>query len=244
MNPHPTNRISCGGRSDVGGRKVNDDAFFFSEQNGLCLVADGIGSHRGEGVASTFAIDTFVEAFDQVPAELDRYGVANAVRRIFSEVNSSLHQRFLTKDGARMGTTLAALVARPDGMILGNIGDSRIYRIRGETIEQVTRDHSFERERKPEERRAGSTNAPKKFLTRAVGTTPDAVADVEIREGRPGDLYLVCTDGLTEALKEADLLAVCRKVDAPDRVAEKLVDLALERKTRDNVTVLALRIDR
>lgn len=236
-------RIECGGKSSAGGRQVNDDAFYYSEALGLCVVADGIGSHHGEGLASQFAVSTFVESFEQVAAGADRYRLAEAFKRIFGEVNSTLHQRFLARDPSqRLGTTLVALAARADGVVHGHIGDSRIYRVRAGAIEAVTRDHAFERERLPHERRAGSANAPKRYLTRAVGTTPDAAAEVQIRESRVGDLYLLCTDGLTEKISEPELLAECRMDRSAGDLAATLVGLALRRQTRDNVTLLTLRI--
>ncbi len=238
MDSLPPGAVRCAGRSDIGGRKVNDDAFFHSEADGLCVVADGIGSHHGEGVASQLAVSTFVEAFESVPDDADRYRVAAALQRIFTEVNHNLYQRFLARDPSRrLGTTLAVLVWRPDGVVTGHIGDSRIYRVREGGVELLTRDHAFEQERAERER-------PKKYLTRAVGTTPDPLVDVQMREGRPDDRYLLCTDGLTDVVKEADILAVSRAQRTPAGVTEALVALALQRGTRDNVTVLALHAGR
>lgn len=229
-------RVRCGGRSDVGGRKVNDDAFSHSERTGLCVVADGIGSHRGEGVASHLAVTTFVESFARVPGDADRYRLAAAFKQIFAEVNHTVHQRFLARDPTqRLGTTLVALAARGDGVVTGHVGDSRIYRVRAGGIERITRDHSFEKEREG--------MSPKKYLMRAVGTTPDVAAEVQMREARAGDLYLLCTDGLTDVAEDGDILAVCGRERVPGKVADALVGLALERRTRDNVTVLALGLE-
>ncbi len=237
MNAPSSFRVRCGGKSDVGGRRVNDDAFSHSRLDGYCVVADGVGSHKGEGVASHLAVATFVEAFERVPENADRYRVASELKQIFAEVNHTLHQRFLARDPTqRLGTTLAALVARPDGVVTGHVGDSRIYRVRGDAIDRLTKDHAFEKER------PGA--APKKYLMRAVGMGPDVTADVQLREGRAGDRYVLCTDGLTDAVSEEDLLAACRGNDDPQFVADSLVGLALERGTRDNVTVLTLWIER
>ncbi len=244
MGSHASRAVTCAGCSDVGGRNVNDDAFFHSDLDGLCVVADGIGSHHGEGVASRLAVSTFVEAFESVPGDADRYRVAAALQRIFAEVNHNLYQRFLARDPTlRLGTTLAVLVWRPDGVVTGHVGDSRIYRVRDGAIELLTRDHTFERERTESERRPNAANAPKKFLTRAIGTTPDPLVDVQMREGRPGDWYVLCSDGLTDVAREGDILAACRSEPNAERVAGALVGLALARRTRDNVTVLALHVE-
>ncbi len=225
-----------GARTDPGLlRPTNQDAY--GHRDGLYLVADGMGGHRGGEVASRLAVEQIlarVEGLDALAELRAGFEAANRAIREHAQANADC-------DG--MGTTVAALVMTPDRAHLAHIGDSRIYRQRRGKLTLLTRDHSLVEELV----RQGSLSAEearchpqRSVLTRALGTT-DAprieYAEVDLEEG---DVFLLCTDGLTAEATDEEIAAILAAPGNPQAKADRLVELAKEHGGSDNITVIVV----
>lgn len=211
----------------------------------LLLVADGMGAHAAGELASKLAADGIPHLYhkyrDLSPPE--------ALDRAIRETNAEVHRRGMANaDFHNMGTTLSALLLLPQGAVCGHIGDSRIYRLRGTLLNQLSFDHSLQWELRasgqmPEG--AELSNAiPKNVITRSLG--PNAQVQVDLEGPLPielGDTYLLCSDGLTGKVEDVELGAILASLPVPE-AAQTLVDLANLRGGPDNVTVLIARVTR
>jgi serine/threonine protein phosphatase PrpC len=217
------------GRSLVGGRTNNEDGFVCATRCGLFAVADGMGGHNAGEVASALALGQLVAALRErrapqatrTHALVDAFGTAN--RHVFEAAHRN-------KAHAGMGCTLSAvLLASPSLLVGAHVGDSRVYRLRGSALVQLTRDHAVP--------------AMPNVLTRAIGT--DEAVDVDTFTTRlaSDDVFLLCTDGVTNALSDrmlARLLAGAHR--SPATAVEGILRAALPTAT-DNVTAVVLRIE-
>jgi protein phosphatase len=238
-------------RSDVGVRRShNQDAYAedpaadpdrFAVHGHLFLVADGMGGHAVGEKASAKAVRDIPHTFHKHAAE----GAAAALRKAFTEANAGIHAVGQENPEFRgLGTTATAILLRPEGAWVGHVGDSRAYRIRDAVIEQLTFDHSAvweiaRRQRvNPEDLQGIRSNV----ILRSLG--PEAAVEVDV-EGphpvRPGDIYLLCSDGLTGQLSDYEIGAVASALP-PDEACEFLVELGNLRGGPDNITVLIIRV--
>ncbi|WP_298604226.1 PP2C family protein-serine/threonine phosphatase [Zoogloea sp.] len=223
-------------------RGRNEDCVFCDEALGIAIVADGMGGHAGGHVAARLAVDAWVAHLRARVAEGEirerdvQVAVAEANRAVFSMASSDPGLR-------SMGTTLVAVCLRADGTLLTcHVGDSRIYRWRDEVLTCLTRDHSVLREQCD----AGMISSPSRagaalrgLLTRAVGVAATVVPDLTVSGIHEGDVYLLCSDGLTEMLPDAEIAEVLGALGANPRLAaEHLVDLANDRGGVDNISVV------
>jgi protein phosphatase len=227
-------------------RDNNEDSVTFDASAGLAVLADGMGGYNAGEVASAMAT-TFIrselgrwlhEAGDQASARDVRRAMDicadNANRAIFNAANANPQY-------AGMGTTLVLAVFQEDRLMLGHIGDSRCYRLRGAELSRITSDHSLLQEQldagliTPDE---AATSPHKNLITRALGVE-DAVL-LEVNEHRivPGDLFLLCSDGLSDMMDDDAIAAILRSDAAlPDR-ATRLIESANANGGRDNISVL------
>ncbi|HYH39450.1 MAG TPA: PP2C family serine/threonine-protein phosphatase [Azospirillum sp.] len=262
MRQPPSLAMVTAGRTDVGRtRSRNEDSFGISEEAGVALVCDGMGGHAGGDVASRTAAEAiidFVSEFqgtsiapvgqtDGAPAA--DLGVGNAVSVVRSAVQLA-NQRLLElnrerglPDGRGMGTTVVGLcrVDPGDRLVAFHAGDSRLYRLRDGEFRQLTRDHSLYQHWLDQ---GGRGPAPQRnIILRALGTMPDVDPEIGVHAVRPGDLFLLCSDGLTGMLPDDGIAAALRAVPSRglDEVCERLVALANERGGHDNITVVLAR---
>jgi serine/threonine protein phosphatase PrpC len=216
------------GRSLEGGRTNNEDGFVCAARFGLFAVADGMGGHNAGEVASALALDQLAVAVrDRIAQQttrtralLDAFGIAN--RQVFAA-----GQR--TKEHAGMGCTLSAVLLAPPLLLGAHIGDSRIYRLRGDALVQLTRDHAV-------------PQMPN-ILTRAIGTNDTVDVDTFTTRIAPDDVFLLCTDGVTNVLADpvlARLLASARR--SPSTAVDAILRAALP-DANDNLTAVVLRIE-
>ncbi len=177
-------------------------------------------------------VDAFVQAFDTWIRDV------NSVVYEFG----SLDHRY-----REMGTTLVVLYHQEDFVVIAHVGDSRVYRIRDGAIEQITEDHSFVNSQLKARlitAEEAAQSAHKNIITRAIGTRATVKADVSVNPCRLGDVYLLCTDGLSDLVQPADMLGAMQKSGGDLRVAvDALVALANERGGVDNITVVLARIE-
>ena len=228
-------------RSDTGRRRLrNEDAFVCAPP--LFAVADGMGGAQAGELASRLA----AASLEELPPG---QGGEEVAAGLVQEANARIYRRAVEDPAAAgMGTTMtAALVDGAAGAVaLAHVGDSRAYLVRGEELEQLTADHSLVAElvRSGRLTQEEADNHPQRFvITRVLGTDPDVDVDTLTVEAEPGDLFLICSDGLTSMLRDEDILQI---VDAagrdPELAARTLVDAANEAGGDDNITVVAFEL--
>jgi PPM family protein phosphatase len=227
------------GRTDVGRqRSVNEDSLVLAPP--FFAVADGMGGAKAGEVASAMAAETFEgEADSGEPAEAQ-------LTRILREANRRIYELAVSDDSHRgMGTTVTAAKVTGDEISLGHVGDSRAYRLRDGELEQVTRDHSLvaELERSGQITPEAAEHHPQRsIITRALGPEPDVQVDTYTLAGRVGDLFLICSDGLTSMISDEELGSILRSSDSLDEAAESLVRAANQSGGKDNITVVMFRL--
>ncbi len=239
--------LRASARTDVGlRRRVNEDCFALAADLGLYLVADGMGGHTAGQVASELAAEGAVRALRTLEdataslAEKLRYAVAAANREIFSTAQQKPHL-------AGMGTTLVALLTGGERVALAHVGDSRAYLIRGGRIRQLTDDHSLVAElvRRREISEVAARGHPHRHvLTRALGVRRTVEPDLAELTPAVGDLFVLCSDGLTGHVSDEEIAAQVSGDADLDAAAERLIDLANARGGEDNITVLLARAEK
>ena len=223
--------------TDTGRRRMrNEDAYVFEPP--LFAIADGMGGARAGEVAAGIAAAALKEGRQTVTDEA-------SLEAVIGEANRRVWQRSLSDPGTSgMGTTVTvALVdAKEERVVFGQVGDSRAYRLRGDELEQVTTDHSLVAELvrsgvlTPEE---AERHPQRSAITRAVGTESAIEADVFAMKAEPGDLFLLCSDGLTDMLGADDIAATILAADRdPEAAGEALVAAANAEGGEDNITVV------
>jgi len=216
-----------------------DSSPLLESRGHLLMVADGMGAHAAGELASKLAVDGVPHLYHKY-AEMSP---PEALLRAFRETNTEINRRgSANTDFHNMGTTGSVLVLLPQGAIAGHVGDSRIYRLRGNTISQLTFDHSLQWELKASgqmpEGADISAVVPKNVITRSLG--PNAIVEVDLEGPHAielGDVYLLCSDGLTGRVEDEEIGAILASL-SPNEAAHALVDLANLRGGPDNVTVL------
>ena len=222
----------------------------FDETGTVMMVADGMGGAVGGEIASRTAIQTLVNILLDVPDWILRGDDASAERlvrravRFYRALNAEISERARVRpDLSGMGTTMTVAYTIGQALFIAHVGDSRAYVLRDGRLRQLTRDHTHVQRMVDDGTLApaeAATHRLRHVLTNVIGGGAEG-AGVEIHraELRDGDRLLVCSDGLTEVVRDDDIAEVLRRTDAPEFVCRTLVDLALERGGPDNVTVIA-----
>jgi protein phosphatase len=228
-------------RTDTGRqRNANEDSFFVRPP--IFVVADGMGGAQAGEVASKAAADAFdVDLPQGSPEQILRETILAANRRIHDLARADPSR-------AGMGTTLTAAIvnAEREEVAIGHVGDSRAYRLRGRKLEQLTRDHSLveEMRRKGQITDAQAQDHPQRsIITRALGPEPEVEPDVQTVSAAPGDVFLICSDGLTTMLGEEQIAKLLTGASNMTAAVRALVDEANRAGGRDNITALAFRLE-
>lgn len=233
--------VDQAGLSDVGRqRTANEDTLVLAPP--FFAVADGMGGARAGEVASSLAAGVFDEERPDGPDS----GEAQ-LTRIVREANRRIYEMAERDESTRgMGTTLTVAKVEGDQVRIGHVGDSRAYMLRGGELRQLTNDHSLvaELERtgqiSPE---AAETHPQRSIITRALGPEADVEVDTYTIPGRPGDVFLICSDGLTGMIGDGDVEAIVRGAPTLEQAAKELVEAANQSGGRDNITVVMFRLD-
>ena len=221
-------------------REQNEDTVLVDDRQGIYILADGMGGHQAGEVASLLAATALRDALaEQTPS-------AEGMRQGFRAANSAVYQRSLEEsEYYGMGTTMTALWDHGDHILLGHVGDSRAYLFRGGRLRQISEDHSFVGDLL----RAGAITEDEAFhhprrnvITRAVGTDETVQADVMEILKTPGEKWLLCSDGLTDLVRDPEIAETLESQDSADAV-DRLIELALLNGGKDNVSVLLLEVD-
>jgi serine/threonine protein phosphatase PrpC len=231
--------VEHAGRTDVGRqRTANEDDFVLAPP--FFAVADGMGGAKAGEVASAMATEGFEGERDSgEPAEVQ-------LARILREANRRIYDLAVADESHRgMGTTLTAAKVTGDEISLGHVGDSRAYRMRDGELEQLTKDHSLvaELERSGQITAEAAEHHPQRsIITRALGPEPDVEVDTYTLAGRDGDLFLLCSDGLTSMISDEEIGSILRSAETLDAAAETLVRAANQSGGKDNITVVLFRV--
>lgn len=233
---------SSSGHTDVGlVRELNEDAYLDRPDLGLWVVADGMGGHFAGDVASGMIVAALAKL--EPAASLSEF--VDRVENRLVELNGELRDYAAREQTHTIGSTVAALLAHGGFGVCLWAGDSRVYRFRDGTLEQITQDHALVEElveRGVLTREQALDHPHGNLVTRAVGAADNLFVDMEILELRAGDVFVLCSDGLDKELENHEIARVLADVPGAG-VTRALVDLALERGSRDNVTVIAVHID-
>jgi PPM family protein phosphatase len=226
-------------RSDVGRqRSVNEDDLVVRPP--FFAVADGMGGARAGEVASAMAADAFEGVSDSgEPAEAQ-------LARILRDANRRIYELAVSDESHRgMGTTLTAAKVHGNEISLAHVGDSRAYVLRDGRLEQLTSDHSLvaELERSGQLSPEAAEHHPQRsIITRALGPEPDVEVDTYTVTGRDGDLFLLCSDGLTSMISDEEVASILRSSDSLEGKADALVLAANQSGGKDNITVVLFRL--
>lgn len=243
-------------RSDPGMvRSNNEDSVTANVASGFAVLADGMGGYNaGEvasGMATTMLGSELAKAFaDRTPSSDAGGGKSWAEATLEVQmglVNSAIFQSSQTNpQHAGMGTTLVVAVFHDNKVTVGHIGDSRMYRLRGEEFEAITRDHSLLQEQidagliTPEQARHSQN---KNLVTRAVGIDADVAAEIHDHDVMPGDVYLLCSDGLNDMVEDDEIAMTLGALSANlDLCATQLIQMANDNGGRDNVSVILVKV--
>jgi PPM family protein phosphatase len=249
-------RIEVAGQTDVGRKRThNEDNFAIMAEFGLYVVADGMGGHASGEIASKMAVDTLQEFFAATaddpertwPYKMDRSkgyeenrlvtGIKLCNLRIFESAQRNTKQR-------GMGTTLVALFAVEDGVYIAHVGDSRVYRMRDGSMEQLTEDHSLLNDYKKMKHLTEEeiANFPhKNVIVRALGMKDTVKVDTRFETPRVGDTMILCTDGLSGPVADENILRIVQQSSDLSLAVSRLIDAANEGGGPDNITCVIAR---
>ena len=217
-------------------RQRNEDALLVQPERGLWVVCDGMGGHQAGDYASSWIIERLGEV--DLPARIG--GMVNTLKSSLSECNRHLREYSRTHDLGQIGSTVALLVVHSDRALVLWAGDSRVYRLRDGKIRQMTEDHSYAREVEKNTGQPMDHGQPgAQAITRAVGASDELQLDCLVLEARPGDAWLLCSDGVSGAVTSGEMLALLEASEDPSRA---LVERALENESRDNCTAISVHI--
>jgi serine/threonine protein phosphatase PrpC len=231
-----------GSNQDASASVLAPDEPSWHRRGHVFMVADGMGAHAAGELASKLAVEGVPFSYHKLPDA----PAPDAIRKSVREVNQQINRRGEANAEFRgMGTTASVLVVLPQGALVAHVGDSRVYRLRKSTLEQLTFDHSLVWEMSAAGQIAKEDLpqfVPKNIITRSLGPHADVQVDLEgPYPTEPGDTFLLCSDGLTGQLKDEEIGAILGSLP-PDEAARVLVDLANLRGGPDNITVIIVRV--
>lgn len=245
------------GGSDVGRERAhNEDAIWVDQQRKLVVLADGMGGYQAGEVASQLAVDVVREESSDLSitdSELGRVdpetGMSVAMRQLRSAIEKANNRICSVARGKEelngMGTTIVAARFYDGRVGIAHVGDSRCYRFRDQTLEQLTRDHSYVQDQLEKgliSEAAAKKSPQKNLITRALGIDAIAEADVQEFRTRPGDLYLLCSDGLSDLVDEKALHNHLATERPAADYTKRLIDAANANGGRDNISVIIVRV--
>ena len=248
MTAKKAQQLIINGLTDTGlVRTHNEDYISWDAATGLVILADGMGGHNAGEVASKLAVlhitDALAEVLSAEVTDNDNVDLEDAVHQAVVFANTEVHQYAQTHvECAGMGTTVVAGIFQTDSVVLASVGDSRVYRLRKDKLNQLTTDHSVVQEMidngymtKKEALESNNRN----LITRAIGTDEEIQVDVSKYKTDVNDIYLFCSDGLSDMLSDNEIISILVKA-SPDleRTSSALIALAKEKGGDDNVSVI------
>lgn len=240
--------LSVAARTDVGRiRAGNEDSLYAEadQERGLFIVADGMGGHAAGEVASEMAVQIVSQELLSVRNPTDPQAAAQMIQAI-QVANRRIWERTITEaEKHGMGTTASALLVGHGHYLIGHVGDSRIYRLREGRLEQLTKDHSYVQEQvdagflTPDQARVHPYS---NVITRCIGANERVEPDLYTGELKPGDIFLIASDGLTGMLEDTHLLRYLGAATTPGRKVDGMISEANRRGGLDNITAIVIHV--
>jgi len=240
--------VTCAARTDVGLiRSGNEDNYIMVPERGIFVVADGMGGHAAGEIASEMAVQRISQDLGSFKG-LGADDAAARMTRAIQAANAAIFERTLAEHDKRgMGTTATVLVLHAGNRyLIGQVGDSRAYLLRDGRFHQLTKDHSYVQEQvdagylTPEQAR---THPYANVITRCVGASGDVMPDIFSGTARPGDVFLLASDGLTGMVEDDGLQAILQTQGTPERWVDRMVAEANRRGGLDNITAIIVQVD-
>lgn len=244
MSEPTSSLLRCASRSHVGRVRLrNEDALRVDAAHGWLVLADGMGGYQGGDVAANLAVDVVLRSLQRdagVPRDAE--AVARIARRAAEDANAEIRRvGVLRPELAGMGATLVVGVFLADKLVCAHVGDSRLYRYADGRLDLLTRDHTLLQEQvdagimRPDEARRSRYRG---MLTRGLGVAPLLDTDIAIHPVREADIFLLCSDGLTDMLDDCEIAAALGDGGELDEMADRLVEAANDNGGRDNISVI------
>ena len=238
-------------------RSHNEDSIASDPANGVVVLADGMGGYNAGEVASGMATTVITTEIAQVLANVQPHDIdpennklaTQIVRQQILKANTSIYQAAQSQPQySGMGTTLIVCLFYDNKVMIGHLGDSRVYRMRDGAFSQVTRDHSLLQEQIDSgliTAEQAKTAAHKNLVTKALGIDPTVEPEIHEYPTKPGDIYLLCSDGLCDMVEDEDIGMTLSMLGANLKLAtQQLVQMANDNGGRDNISVILVRITR
>jgi serine/threonine protein phosphatase PrpC len=240
--------ILCSGDSDIGRkRKTNQDSICMDHKHHFFAVADGMGGHNGGDIASQLSVKIMPEYFVQ-NASMEPQAL---MKNMIQEINRSILQKADEQPELHgMGTTVSAIYIHGQTLVIGNVGDSRVYLVNNHHIYQMTRDHSFVQEKLNMgiyTREEAVKDPQKNVLVRSVGFEADLAVDVFNYRICKNDIFMICSDGLHGKVSDGDILHIIQKnindpasctIEAVEAAVKELIQQANDNGGQDNISVI------
>ncbi|MGE3852221.1 MAG: Stp1/IreP family PP2C-type Ser/Thr phosphatase [Planctomycetota bacterium] len=232
-------------------RTRNEDSYLIAGDYALNVVADGMGGHLGGDIASNLATATikqhFHDGFEKANRRSSRRRDSDFLRKAIAAANVAVFDKGNANEDLRdMGTTIVAAWFRHNYVVAGSVGDSRIYRLRGDVFSQVTIDHSWVgelRRRRLISEEEAAHHPLKNIITRALGMDRKVNVDIFLEDLQDGDVYILCTDGLTDFVDDSRIADIMKRHREDFQTAcDKLIELANFMAGADNITVGLCRV--
>jgi PPM family protein phosphatase len=242
-------KVEAFGLSDIGPvRPNNEDAWIALKKHNFFALADGMGGHKAGEVAAKETIQTLSKAVQKIsPSKKKNLTSKECITFLQTAIESANQKVF--KLGAEnrhfqgMGTTLCCLYLYQDSVIYAHVGDSRIYRFRDGELKLLTEDHSLISELMTSGQISDWEALPlKNVITRAIGTSYKVEPEIASVSAQPNDIFLMCTDGLSDFLKEEEIESVLMQPLPLKKMVSHLVQKAIEKGSHDNITSLMIKI--
>lgn len=235
------------GISDIGlARMTNQDAWSAEPDLGFFALADGIGGRKGGEVAAQETIKVISKEIRRLSLFSNNFqetiDFSRGIREAIESANSVVHSMSCENEHLQgMGSTLCCLLSTPQLVYYAHVGDSRVYRFRENRLSPLTYDHSlFARWLAKNQRNTPSP--PKNIITRAIGMAKKVNPEIACSPSQPGDLYLLCSDGLTDAVENDELQRILSEGVSLQEISQKMIISAKNSGSNDNITVLTVRI--
>ncbi len=241
-----------GGKTSIGGRKTNQDALLLLEEKGVFVIADGAGGHNAGEVASGMVVAGVAKYIEENPLSVG--SEQPAIQKYFSDmiqtINKCVYEESIKYDGCdKMATTMIVVyIDKKDSCAYAfNIGDSRVYVMKSQEQEliQITEDHTFVNElvKRGEMTKDKIAEHPMHHvITRAIGGQNAVKIDVHKVKYKPGDIFMLCTDGLYNEVTDEEIFEIVTENKTMQEVAEKLVETANIKKSHDNITAICVKL--
>ncbi len=247
-----TLKVTAYGLSDVGlVRQNNEDVWSALPNDRFYVLADGMGGHKAGEVAARETVNELCKIIhSRLGSHVTKKNCREAtliLRKAISQVNTIIYELSRTDDMLQgMGTTLCCMYVHEAGVVYAHVGDSRIYLLQNQKLSQLTRDHSLLRDLLELEKLSEQQAADfiyKNIITKAIGTEPLVEPDIGMVQAVKGDIFLMCTDGLSDLLMQSEIEEFMNQSSEVHEIAQNLVSRAKEKGGFDNITVVVVKLE-